>query len=283
MRKFAAFLVYLLAFAVIIAMGGLFLGYWVSNGERNLSYVYVGDVNVSGKTRDETEEILRSNGWGDRETTPLTVTTFRGEQFRVDPIRSGVAMHVESLVDSAYAVGHDGDMISNLITAVDVFMSPVDVNRTEREIDTNYIDGLIAEVPLDRHDTIPHYLKSSVVTPEAWKRVKEERFRLVPICPEQAGGLPTPRLPSERRGEQVVNRAGENVTEAFRRGAELALERALREGCRLALLKERSPSCGSGRIYDGSFTGTVIPGDGVTAEMLKKSGLTVCSETEFAY
>ena len=111
----------------------------------------------------------------------------------------------------------------------------------------------------------------------------EERFRLVPVCPEQAGGLPTPRLPSERRGEQVVNRAGENVTEAFRRGAELALERALREGCRLALLKERSPSCGSGRIYDGSFSGTLIPGDGITAELLKKSGLAVFGETEFAY
>ena len=111
----------------------------------------------------------------------------------------------------------------------------------------------------------------------------EERYRLVPVCPEQAGGLPTPRLPSECRGEQVVNRAGEDVTEAFRRGAELALETALREDCRLALLKERSPSCGSGRIYDGSFTATVIPGDGVTAEMLKKSGITVCSETEFAY
>ena len=109
----------------------------------------------------------------------------------------------------------------------------------------------------------------------------EERYRLVPVCPEQAGGLPTPRLPSECRGEQVVNRAGEDVTEAFRRGAELALETALREDCRLALLKERSPSCGSGRIYDGSFTATVIPGDGVTAEMLKKSGITVYSETEF--
>ena len=111
----------------------------------------------------------------------------------------------------------------------------------------------------------------------------EERFRLVPVCPEQAGGLPTPRLPSERLGDRVVNKAGEDVTEAFRRGAELALETALREGCRIALLKERSPSCGSGRIYDGSFTATVIPGDGVTAEMLKKSGITVCSETEFAY
>ena len=83
MRKFAAFLVYLLAFAVIIAMGGLFLGYWVSNSEENLSYVYVGDLNVSGKTRDETEAILRANGWGDRETTPLTVTTFRGVQSAV--------------------------------------------------------------------------------------------------------------------------------------------------------------------------------------------------------
>ena len=111
----------------------------------------------------------------------------------------------------------------------------------------------------------------------------EERYRLIPVCPERYGGLPTPRIPSERRGDRVVNKAGEDVTEAFRRGAELALETALREGCRLALLKERSPSCGSGRIYDGSFTGTVIPGDGVTAEMLKKSGLTVCSETEFAY
>ncbi|MBR0199275.1 MAG: DUF523 domain-containing protein [Oscillospiraceae bacterium] len=111
----------------------------------------------------------------------------------------------------------------------------------------------------------------------------EERYRLVPVCPEQAGGLPTPRLPSECRGEQVVNRAGEDVTEAFRRGAELALETALREDCRLALLKERSPSCGSGRIYDGSFTATVIPGDGVTAEMLKKSGITVYSETEFEF
>ena len=111
----------------------------------------------------------------------------------------------------------------------------------------------------------------------------EERYRLVPVCPEQAGGLPTPRLPSECRGEQVVNRAGEDVTEAFRRGAELALETALREDCRLALLMERSPSGGSGRIYDGSFTATVIPGDGVTAEMLKKSGITVYSETEFEF
>ena len=104
-------------------------------------------------------------------------------------------------------------------------------------------------------------------------------FRLVPVCPERDGGLPTPRLSSERRGEGVVNLAGEDVTEAFRRGAELALAAARREGCRVALLKERSPSCGSGVVYDGSFSGRIIPGEGVTAELLKESGLAVYSET----
>ena len=105
------------------------------------------------------------------------------------------------------------------------------------------------------------------------------RFRLLPVCPERDGGLPTPRLSSERRGERVVNLAGEDVTEAFRRGAELALAAARREGCGLALLKERSPSCGSGVVYDGSFSGTIIPGDGVTAALLKENGLAVYSET----
>ena len=121
MRKFGAFLVYLLAFAVIIAMGGLFLGYYISKSEQNVSYVYVGDLNVSGLTREETESLLRSRGWGDRETTPLTVTTFRGVQFQVDPVRSGVATPVEALADAAYAVGHDADMITNLETAYQVY------------------------------------------------------------------------------------------------------------------------------------------------------------------
>ena len=107
----------------------------------------------------------------------------------------------------------------------------------------------------------------------------ERRFRLVPVCPERDGGLPTPRIPSERRGERVLNREGEDVTEPFRRGAESALETAQREGCRLALLKERSPSCGSGVIYDGSFSGRIIPGEGVAAELLKQNGLAVFSET----
>ena len=102
----------------------------------------------------------------------------------------------------------------------------------------------------------------------------------VPVCPEQLGGLTTPRLPSERRGEQVVMRDGRDVTAEYRRGAEEALRLAELYGCRAAVLKERSPSCGCGRIYDGTFTGTLRPGDGVTAEVLKASGIQVLGESE---
>ena len=106
-----------------------------------------------------------------------------------------------------------------------------------------------------------------------------EQYRLIPVCPETAGGLPVPRKPAERRGEAVVSRTGRDVTEAFTRGAAAALRLAGRYGCRAALLKERSPSCGSGRIYDGSFSGTLVPGSGVTAEALCRAGLAVYGES----
>ena len=107
-----------------------------------------------------------------------------------------------------------------------------------------------------------------------------ERFRLIPVCPETAGGLPTPRDPSERLGDKVVSNQGRDVTEAYQKGAETALWLARRYGCKAALLKEKSPSCGSGQIYDGSFTGKLIPGDGVAAEELKKEGLIVFGESD---
>lgn len=107
-----------------------------------------------------------------------------------------------------------------------------------------------------------------------------EMYELVPVCPEQEGGLPTPRTPSERRGEAVVMQDGTDVTAQYRRGAEATLALCRREGCAAALLKERSPSCGSGTIYDGSFTHTLIPGDGVTAELLRQNGVRIYGESE---
>ena len=107
-----------------------------------------------------------------------------------------------------------------------------------------------------------------------------ERHTLVPVCPEQLGGLPTPRTPSERQGDAVCTREGEDVTEAYRRGAEEALRLCRMLGCAAAVLKERSPSCGCGEIYDGTFTGTLTAGDGVTAELLKSRGIPVYGESQ---
>jgi uncharacterized protein YbbK (DUF523 family) len=100
------------------------------------------------------------------------------------------------------------------------------------------------------------------------------------VCPEQLGGLPTPRPPAERLGGRVLSNDGTDVTNAFVRGAEQTLLLARTLGCQTAILKARSPSCGHGRIYDGAFSGTLIPGSGVTAELLTNNGIRVLTEDE---
>jgi uncharacterized protein YbbK (DUF523 family) len=104
--------------------------------------------------------------------------------------------------------------------------------------------------------------------------------RLVPICPEVCGGLSTPRPAAEVVGARVVNVDGEDVTAAYERGARAAVELAVAVGARRAILKARSPSCGSREIYDGSFSRTLVSGEGVTASALRAAGLEVISEEE---
>lgn len=116
--------------------------------------------------------------------------------------------------------------------------------------------------------------------------------RLIPFCPELSGGLTVPRPPAEIVGgdggdvldgtARILTDAGEDVTGEFLRGARLALETARRSGARTALLKESSPSCGTHRIYDGTFTGTGTPGTGVTAALLERAGIKVFPETDLA-
>ena len=103
----------------------------------------------------------------------------------------------------------------------------------------------------------------------------------VTACPEQLGGLPTPRIPSERIGNRVVSREGKDVTAEFTAGAEAALQIALEQGCRIAVLKSRSPSCGKGCIYDGHFTGELTAGNGVTTDLLLQHGIEVLTEDEY--
>ena len=102
------------------------------------------------------------------------------------------------------------------------------------------------------------------------------------VCPEQMGGLSTPRPASEiLAGDgRVVNTEGQDVTEEFERGAQMALEIAQKYGCTLAILKERSPSCGCHGIYDGTFSKKIVDGMGKTAELLTKNGIRVIGETE---
>ncbi len=118
-------------------------------------------------------------------------------------------------------------------------------------------------------------------TGEMREEVKElmEHHHLIPVCPEILGGLKTPRCPAERRGDRVVTKDGEDVTESYRRGAEETLKLAKLFGCSGAILKERSPSCGCGKIYDGTFTKTLTEGDGVTAQLLKAQGIPVLGDS----
>ncbi|MBO4211404.1 MAG: DUF523 domain-containing protein [Oscillospiraceae bacterium] len=107
------------------------------------------------------------------------------------------------------------------------------------------------------------------------------RGEAILVCPEVLGGLPTPRSPSERQPDGRVRSAqGADVTEAFRRGAERALEICRSRGCCCAVLKARSPSCGKDCIYDGSFSGRLVPGNGVFAALLQESGIPVLTEEE---
>jgi uncharacterized protein YbbK (DUF523 family) len=104
--------------------------------------------------------------------------------------------------------------------------------------------------------------------------------KAIPICPEQLGGLPTPRALAEIIGKRVIRQDGVDVTEAFNRGAQEALKIARLVGAKRAILKARSPSCGCGKIYDGSFSGRLVDGNGVFTELCKKDGIEVKTEEE---
>lgn len=107
-----------------------------------------------------------------------------------------------------------------------------------------------------------------------------DRFELIPVCPEVLAGLPTPRLPAERLGTRVVRSDGADISALFALGAEKTLRIASERGVAAAILKSRSPSCGYGKIYDGSFRGVLIDGNGVTAETLIRAGIPIYCETD---
>ena len=121
------------------------------------------------------------------------------------------------------------------------------------------------------------YDGNGVLQEELEKLSKEHT--LIPVCPEIYGGLATPRDPAERIGERIVTKTGQDVTAQYRKGAQEILQLCKFYDCHYAILKERSPSCGYGRIYDGTFRGKLIDGNGVTAQLLSECGVNVYGES----
>ncbi len=117
---------------------------------------------------------------------------------------------------------------------------------------------------------------------EVSDKIKElqEKYDVIPICPEVDGGLPTPRPQNEVSGDNVMNILGEDVTKEFVKGAEIALEKALKYNVKKAVLKQSSPSCGTKKIYNGKFEDIKIDGMGITARLLAKNGIEVLGEDD---
>ncbi len=103
---------------------------------------------------------------------------------------------------------------------------------------------------------------------------------VIGVCPESAGGLPIPRDPSEIVGNKVLSKSGKDVTAEYKKGAEFALKLAKENKVDLVIFKAKSPSCGHGIIYDGTFTGNKIPGNGITTQLLLDNGFKVITEED---
>lgn len=108
-------------------------------------------------------------------------------------------------------------------------------------------------------------------------KIMFDKGEAIAVCPEELGGLPTPRTPSEIIGDKVMSKTGSDVTEAYLTGAQISLEKAIEIGATEAYLKSKSPMCGCDKIYDGSFSGKLVEGDGIFTKLLKARGIKVHS------
>jgi uncharacterized protein YbbK (DUF523 family) len=107
-----------------------------------------------------------------------------------------------------------------------------------------------------------------------------KKHELIPVCAEVLGGLETPRIPAEIVGDKVLRRDGVDVTREYHSGAQCVLDIAIQNSCKIAILKSKSPSCGKGKIYDGTYTKTLKDGNGICADLLIKNNITVLTERE---
>ena len=108
----------------------------------------------------------------------------------------------------------------------------------------------------------------------------QNKYELVPVCPEELGGLKTPRIPAEIVGDSVIRKDGKDITLEYTSGAVAALEIAKENNCTVAILKSKSPSCGKGKVYDGTFSGRLTDGDGICVRLFKENNIDIFTENE---
>ena len=143
MKKLITVVLVIVILLVLASVGLLYLGYTITNGDTNLSNVYVGDISVEKMTRQQSREALENGGWSEKVSTPLTVTTIGGVSFELEPVKAGFVLSLDDAVEAAFAYGHDGGMVGNLVTAAKLMLEPVDVNELKRSVSDEYVDGCI--------------------------------------------------------------------------------------------------------------------------------------------
>lgn len=145
MKKVLMAFLLIIVLLVVLSVGAMYFGYTITNGTTNLNNIGVDGINVEKMTTEQTRSALVAAGWNERAETPLKVTTIGDVSFEVDPVKAGVKLSLDDAVAAAFNYGHDKDVFGNLVTAVKLFASPVDVNELNKSVDTDYIDSCIKE------------------------------------------------------------------------------------------------------------------------------------------
>ena len=145
MKKVLTAFLIIIVLLVLAAVGAMYFGYTVSNGDTNLNNVSLNGIEVEKMTQAQTRQALEQAGWDEKVTSALKVTTIGGISFDVDPVKAGMALSLDDAVEAAFDYGHDKDVFGNLVTALKLFVEPVDVSALHKAADTAYIDSCIKD------------------------------------------------------------------------------------------------------------------------------------------
>ena len=145
MKKVLTAFLIIIVLLILAAVGAMYYGYTVSNGDTNLNNISLNGIEVEKMTQAQTRQALEQAGWDEKVTSPLKVTTIGGISFEVDPVKAGMALSLDDAVEAAFNYGHDKDIFGNLVTALKLFVEPVDVSELHKAADTAYIDSCIKD------------------------------------------------------------------------------------------------------------------------------------------